>query len=113
MPEHWLKRDAVRFLSDFGEDVVVVEGSATRTIRAIVDRARPQVGSDGRTLEPRIRIEVVNDAASGIDAAAVVAGQTRVRMAMRPGGEAKDWLVAMPDGDGAWADPGLVRLLLR
>jgi hypothetical protein len=111
-----LKRNAQQALRDFGEDVVVVVvGAADRQIRAIVERMPPALGNDGRRLDARLLIEVLNDAALGIDTGTLDLGTTRVRVAARIGQavDPKGYAVTLPNADGDWQDAGMVTLGLK
>lgn len=111
----FLKDDVDTFLADFGEDVQVIGEGDPRTIKAIVDRPTPGVGRDGRRLEGRITIEVINDAVKGISTASIDLGKTRVRLPERLGVPARPegFLVSLPDGSSDWQDAGMITLVLK
>ena len=110
-----LKSDAMALLADFGEAVVCrAPGGAERTIMAIVDRDPPPVlGPAGDLRQPKLRIEVANDAAAGIASDQVDArGAYQVKVSRRIGLAAEWFGCYLPEGQ-AWHDVATVTLELR
>jgi hypothetical protein len=106
------------FLAEFAEDVTYnpvtpTPANPVRSIRAVVTRQPPQPHpAMGDYVQPKMLIQVANDATLGISSATLDTGGDTITVAYRIGGSTGDYRIAIPQGRESH-DAGMLLLELR